>query len=144
MPRRYAHDLIFKIEHQFTLFLQRAGVTAGQLPGDQYREMRRAFYGGIGQMFFLFSQDIPDLQSDKLMTTVLKSIQDQIGAFWDEEVKLHDAGMTHLHPTTLAKCECGHQCQVQELKHPEKGTSGKLRCPICDSETIYFKASKHD
>lgn len=142
MKRRHAHDLIFKLEHQFTLYLQRAGVTASQLPADQYCEMRRAFYGGCGQMFFLMSQDVTECGSDEAMGKVLRSFQDQIGSFWEKETALHKLGMVHLHPTTPAKCECGWEGQVEQLKHPEKGTSGKLRCPKCDSETVYFKASK--
>jgi hypothetical protein len=141
MKRRYPHDLIFKLEHQFTLYLQRAGVTAGDLPADQYREMRRAFFGGLGQMFFLVTQDVLDVKGERDQGNVLTSFQDQIGAFWDHEAKLHTEGMFDLHPTAQARCACGWHGQVQDLKHPEKGASGKLRCPTCDSETIYFKTT---
>jgi hypothetical protein len=141
MKRRYPHDLIFKLEHQFTLYLQRAGVTAGQLPADQYNEMQKAFYGGLGQMFFLITQDILDIKGEAEQGKVLSSFQHQIGAFWDQAVKLHNAGLFDLHPTAAARCGCGWQGQVQDLKHPEKGASGKLRCPVCESETIYFKTT---
>ena len=80
-------DLIFTMTHQFTLYLQRCGVRRDILGPDQLREMERAFYGGLGQMFFLITQDAAGMkQRDQIQ--VLESIQKQIEDFWVRELAI--------------------------------------------------------
>jgi hypothetical protein len=139
MPRRYPHDLIFNLEHQFTLYLQRCRVARADLGPDQLREMRRAFYGGAIQMFFVMTQDILDLKNDAERALVLSSFTAQGMKFWTEEQRKFEAGMDELHPTMAARCDCGWQGIVQDLVPPPEGKSGMCRCPNCKSETIYYR-----
>jgi hypothetical protein len=130
-------DLIFQLEHQFTLYLQRCKVSRADLGVEQLREMRRAFYGGLGQMFFLITQDVADLKErDQIIT--LELFQKGIGEFWEEELKMQRAGMENVHATTPCKCECGWIGQVKDLILPT--TTGELcKCPKCQSVNLYYK-----
>jgi hypothetical protein len=130
-------DLIFQTEHQFTLYLQRCKVTRGDLGIEQLREMRRAFYGGLGNMFFLMTQDVADLKErDQIL--VLELFQRQIGHFWEEELKTQEMGMDLVHATTPCKCECGWTGQVKDLILPAE-TGEKCMCPKCRSFNLYYK-----
>lgn len=124
-------DLIFKLEHQFTLFLQRAGVTRADLPPDQFREMRRAFYGGAGQMFFLMATDIPELPG-KTYLKALDSFRDQLQEFWDKETEAHDKGLQEYAPQMRVACPCGWQGIVSDLIKPETpAVDDRCKCPTC-------------
>jgi hypothetical protein len=135
---RRPNDLIFQLEHQFTLYLQRCEVTRAQLGIDQLREMRRAFYGGLGQMFFLMTQDMGKQLRPGEQLVALDSIQSQLVEFWDEEKRLMDEGLDYLHATSPVKCECGWIGEVKDLVKPE--ISGELcKCPKCSSPNLYYK-----
>lgn len=131
-------DLIFQLEHQFTLYLQRCKVSRADLGVEQLREMRRAFYGGLGQMFFLVTQDVGSLEKQRDQVMILELMQKQIGNFWTEEQEAHERGLEKLHPTMAVKCDCGFMGQIMELVLPKEG-GGKAKCPKCGSEDLYFK-----
>lgn len=129
-------DIIFKMEHQFTLYLQRCGVTRADLPPDQYREMRRAFYGGLGQMFFLVTDDVVKLQG-KTYVFALTSMRDQIQEFWDRETEAQAKGLQEYAEQMPVACDCGWSGIVSELVKPQKGGPDDLcRCPKCNNPQL--------
>lgn len=81
----------FGMEFQWNRYVQRCGLTMEQLKAvpDQYREMKRAFMGGMGQAFFLITQDVADLPDMEAVRT-LQQIQDEIGDFWQHELIKND------------------------------------------------------
>jgi hypothetical protein len=81
-------DLIYTMNHQFTLYLQRCGVSRTTLPPDQLRETERAFYGGLGQMFFLVTIDAANMKRESDQSQVLESIQKQIEDYWARELAI--------------------------------------------------------
>lgn len=131
-------DLIYQMEHQFTLYLQRCEITRADLGVEQLREMRRAFYGGLGNMFFLITQDVPKLKPrDQVIT--LELFQRQIGEFWEEEQKLQEQGMEYLHATTSCKCQaCEWIGQAKDLILPAE-SDGLCKCPKCQSVNLLYK-----
>lgn len=132
-------NIIFKLEHQFTLYLQRAGVTRADLPPVQYMEMRRAFYGGLGQMFFLITQDVGKLKERAQMET-LQSLMDQVGEYWDKEAKSHKDGRIEYVPQARSKCDkCAWEGRVDETIKPEPDDpDNRVKCPKCGGKEFYF------
>lgn len=131
-------DLIFKLEHQFTLYLQRCAVTREQLSADQYREMRRAFYGGLANMFFLVTQDVIELGNPRDQDKVLSSLQGQIKAFWTKEAEDQEAGRQELHPSIAVTCgRCGWDGQIRDLE-VVKQDEDQAVCPHCKSPDLIF------
>lgn len=133
------NDIIFKMEHQFTLYLQRAGVSREKLPPIQLVEMRRAFYGGLGQMFFLISQDVVELPR-KQVFQVYDSIVKQLGEFWDTEaMKAAMMGLPVINEASIVTCpKCHWKGEVKNLKKPTGDKMGKCTCPGCGSEELFF------
>lgn len=132
--KRKPTDIIFKVEHQFTLYLQRCNVTRESLPPDQLREMRRAFYGAAGQMFFLMTEDISSL-SEREYPGVLDSILDQIQEYWNKEQEDQLNGRQEYAKQLGVKCaDCGWEGAVADLIKPEKGAvEDRCKCPKCGS-----------
>lgn len=138
MQKRKPTDLIYKLEHQFTLYLQRAQVTRAMLPPDQLIEMRKAFYGGLGQMFFLITQDVPAMGGERNQVIVLELFQRQLGEFWEEMVKEFEK--SHLGPDHSIRCQkCPWEGKTSELVKPESKKSGLCKCPQCGSEELLYK-----
>lgn len=131
------NDLIFKLEHQFTLYLQRCGITRAELSPDALREIRRAFYGGCGQMFFIMSQDVIELPNKKI-PEVLINIQDQLQAFWDREVKQQSEGITEYVPQMPVRCGlCDWKGTVADLVKPEPDSlDNRCMCPTCQNKDL--------
>jgi len=78
----------FKIEHQWKLYLERAQVKDEDLPEDQRREMRRAFFGAVGQMLILMRDDMTDLadkKGDEKAVDMLQDMLNQVSNFWLNE-----------------------------------------------------------
>lgn len=126
-------DLIFKMEHQFTLYLQRAGVNRQILPDIQLQEMRRAFYGGLGQMFFLL-QDAGKMK-ERDCVQAMESIVAEIAAFWEGEnvleIELLDAD------SPAGCCDCSWTGKIKELEKPAE-SGGICQCPKCKSQNIRY------
>lgn len=89
MPK-VRETLIFKIEHQFTLYLQRVGFQRERLNPVQLQELRRAFYGGIAQMFILCTQDISPLNLEE-KNEFVQYTTEQLTEFWNAEGEKHRA-----------------------------------------------------
>lgn len=78
-------DKVFDLNHQFHLYLDRAGVTKNSLPEIQYSEMKRAFFGACGQMLILLRDDVgalPDEEAIEMMDNLLNQVSD----FWMSEM----------------------------------------------------------
>lgn len=144
MAKAKPTDLIFKLEHQFTLYLQRCGVTRAELPPCELREMRRAFYGGLGQMFFLMTQDVMTMKAG-FTAPMFDSFVSQIQEFWQKEQDEQDqyeherAGGVLFQPDEELKCSiCAWEGKLDDLKKPGEG-SGICTCPNCGSEKLLLK-----
>lgn len=91
MPK-VRETLIFKLEHQFTLYLQRVGFAREKLNPIQLQELRRAFYGGIAQMFILMTQDLKPLNPTE-RNEFIEFTTEQISEFWNNEGEKHRGGL---------------------------------------------------
>lgn len=132
-------DLIFKMEHQFTLYLQRMGLSRESVPAEQLIEIKMAFYGGASQLFFLMTQDCPKLTENEHVI-VLEKIMDQFADFWNEQQtnKLNKR-VDYAHQMRV-RCVCGWSGVVADLIKPEKGNiDDTCRCPKCKSNELLIK-----
>ena len=75
-----------KISFQFEQYLKIVKLDAATMPADQYREIRRGFYGGWGQLIMLMSDDIPALPEAKGVQ-ILEAMTKEVAAFWLSEAK---------------------------------------------------------
>jgi hypothetical protein len=76
----------FNLDYQFFMYLKRYGVHWEDLPPIQFREMKRAFYGAMGQMLMLYMNDIPQMP-EKESTPKILWMRQQIFDFWKEELE---------------------------------------------------------
>lgn len=77
----------FDLHYQFKLFLERCSVPdIKNMPADQYREMRRAFFGACGQMLILLRDDV-SVYSEQKAASIMQDLLDQVGRFWESEMK---------------------------------------------------------
>jgi hypothetical protein len=74
----------FDLNYQWGLYLERAGVTEQQLGFVQASEMKRAFFGGCGQMIILMRDEVAAQEDDKAIAT-MQDMLDQVGNFWLSE-----------------------------------------------------------
>lgn len=137
-------DLIFKLEHQFTLYLQRCGITRAEMPPDELRELRRAFYGGCGQMFFVMTQDVMQMKTG-LTGVVFDSFVKQLADFWQKEedeqyeYEQEKAGGKKFEPDQVLSCSiCAWEGPIKDLAKPAEG-SGICKCPNCGSDKLLLK-----
>ena len=80
----------FDLKHQWSLFLERCGISAMTMPEDQHREMKRAFMGACGQMLILLKDDLGDYgdkYGDEKAALVLQAMLNQVGDFWQKETE---------------------------------------------------------
>jgi len=82
---------IFKIEHQFDLYLSRMGMAKENLIPVQLIETKRAFIGAWSQLLFLFRDDIIELSENDAIAT-MESMVNQCDKFWEDEVKQQFGG----------------------------------------------------
>ena len=78
----------FNLEHQWKLYLERAQVKEADMSAIQRQEMRRAFFGAIGQMLILMRDDLGDYadkQGDDKAATILQDMLNQVSNFWLNE-----------------------------------------------------------
>lgn len=78
----------FDLNHQWSLFLERCGISAISMPEDQRREMKRAFFGACGQILILFKDELNDYADKKgeiAAANVMQNMLDQVSAFWQNE-----------------------------------------------------------
>jgi hypothetical protein len=78
----------FNLDYQFFLYLKRIGLHWEDIPKGQYGELKRAFFGALGQMLMLVSMDMSKL-SDEEASKKTVWMTEQISEFWKEEVQKH-------------------------------------------------------
>lgn len=74
----------FNIEEQYQRYLKMVKLSEEQMPEDQKVEMRRAFYGGIGQMTIWMFTDMDQMTEPDAMLA-LDSIRKETLEFWKEQ-----------------------------------------------------------
>lgn len=79
----------FNLNVQWTLFLERSGLEEESMPADQIREMKRAFYGAVGQLLILMRDDISRLPEAEGVLT-LENLLFQVKEFWRNQMKGSD------------------------------------------------------
>lgn len=79
---------IFNLENQWLMYLKRAEVSELNLPALQRQEMRRAFFGAIGQIVIHLRDDLPD--SEEGSVAIFESIMSQVLNFWMQEQSNND------------------------------------------------------
>ncbi len=76
----------FNLEHQFSLYLQRVGLSDTLMSVAQMRETKRAFMGACGQMLVMLRDELSKL-SDEQGVDTLQNMLEQVGNFWLAETK---------------------------------------------------------
>lgn len=79
---------VFDLNHQWSLFMERCGVSAMTMPEDQHREMKRAFFGACGQLLIVFRDELNDYAEEKgeiAAAYVMQDMLNQVGGFWQKE-----------------------------------------------------------
>lgn len=75
----------FDIEVQFALYVRRIyrGKNLKDLPTDQLRQIRQAFYGAWAQCLVVQRDELPDDEDQAV--TKLQGMWEQVGRFWTNE-----------------------------------------------------------
>ncbi|GHE65098.1 hypothetical protein [Roseivirga thermotolerans] len=71
------------LKEAFNNYLEKMGLAKGQLDSIQYRELKRAFYGGVSSLL-LITLNLPE--GDEESFKVIDSIETQCQIFWESEV----------------------------------------------------------
>ncbi len=71
------------LENQFKAYLERVQLDENTMSQIQLQETKRAFFGGLSQMFVLFLEigELPEENCD----IIFDDIESQISLFWLEE-----------------------------------------------------------
>lgn len=72
------------LEEQWKKYLNLVAVKESELPQIQRQEMRRAFFGGMGQVLVL-GREVISLMSEKDQVKILQDMADQVARFWRQE-----------------------------------------------------------
>lgn len=75
---------IFSIEYQYQEYLKRVKVKESDMQPDQKREMKRAFFGAVGQTLVLLRDEGAKLKVDQYIKK-LDGMMNEIGQFWQNE-----------------------------------------------------------
>lgn len=79
---------LFDMDYQFYRYLKKVGLPPWQIPKGQYGELKRAFFGAMGQMLMLVSFDMPKLSEEEAAEKTILMTQ-QISEFWKGEAEKH-------------------------------------------------------
>ena len=75
----------FDLNHQYQLYLQRVGIKdESKLHPVQRIEMRRVFFGAVGQLLLLLRDDLTKY-SEEEGEKILKGMLQQVTNFWLKE-----------------------------------------------------------
>jgi hypothetical protein len=85
MPEESEGDK-FDLNYQFFVYLKQYGLHWEDLPPIQFREMKRAYYGAMGQMLMLYMNDIPQISAEESTKKILWMRQ-QVIDFWRVELE---------------------------------------------------------
>lgn len=78
------------IEWQWRQYLKRVELDERTMSPQQRTELRRAFYGAVGQMLAFITFQLPKL-TDEQGLIVLEGMFSQVATFWDKEVNRHNS-----------------------------------------------------
>lgn len=127
--------LIFKIEHQWTLCLQRLKLSKETMPVVQHSEMKRAFNCGMVQMFYLMINNISKLPEEE-QVNVINDIENQMVEYWNSESKAYSMGLIEVAENKRVKCPvCNWKGIVTELKMQDDHS---MVCPNCKNPEIVY------
>jgi hypothetical protein len=127
--------LIFKLEHQWTLCLQRFGVTRETLSIKDHANFRRMFYAGLLQMFCLLTEEVADLP-EKKQQAIYDSLIKQMGVFWETEKIVDKAELVEVPKSRSVQCSA---CEWRGLAADLKVLSDlSAVCPNCETAEIIF------
>ena len=79
---------ILTLAKHFELYLERVSLDKVRITLAQYTEIRRAWYGGVGQTLIMSRDDLPELEEDKAILQ-LEKWHDECGEFWNNEMKVN-------------------------------------------------------
>lgn len=74
----------FDLNHQYSLYLDRIGLSEKSMHPIQKIETKRAFMGACGQMLLLLRDELAALPDAEAVTSMQDMI-DQVGKFWIKE-----------------------------------------------------------
>ena len=72
---------LFNIDHQWNLYLERVGLKGQRIGIEQYRELKRAFFGATGQLLMLMKNELAELDESAAVKT-LESMINEVGDYW--------------------------------------------------------------
>lgn len=82
---------LFQVETHWQAYLVMIGIKEEMLSPTQHQEMKRAFYGGFGQMLVLFRDNISLIEDNDEGIKVFMDITKQVHDFWVVENNKHAA-----------------------------------------------------
>jgi len=75
----------FSIENQYKTYLERVNMKEESMHPVQRVELKRAFFGAVGQLLLLMRDEISELPEDESLK-VLESQYSEVLAFWQKTV----------------------------------------------------------
>lgn len=136
--KRKPTDLVFKISHQYNLFLQRGKLDASKMSPIQYNEMKKAFFAAWAQFYRLTSDQFAELTLDETVQ-VMENFETELKEFWTEQVKDYNEGKINYQPQMVVFCNCGWTGPVYELTKPTDKENNKCTCPKCGSDYLNIR-----
>jgi uncharacterized protein YegP (UPF0339 family) len=88
----------FELHEEFIAYCDLVGYDLNEIPTDQLREMKRAFFGGLGRMHRLIEK-VSEIPNEKTVIEVINDLEDQINIFWLDEARA--APECNLKPTYM-------------------------------------------
>jgi len=76
------------IDYQFSLYMKSNGLVQSELPPRLFREIKRAFFNGAGQLLNLMKNDLPEIPIEQA-SVKLHFMEYQIENYNDQE-KIRD------------------------------------------------------
>lgn len=77
----------FFLNNLWIHYLKLAGLTEAMLPETQCREMKKAFYGGMGELIVLMQEKVAVL-GEEAGAKQMQDFMEQIDSFWQAQVAL--------------------------------------------------------
>lgn len=74
----------FDLNHQYSLYCQRVGLSEDKMHPQQKVETKRAFMGACGQMLIMLRDDLGALPEDKAVEQ-MESMMNQVGEYFLKE-----------------------------------------------------------
>lgn len=72
---------LFNLEYQYKLYLQRVNLKEEEMPADQQKELKQAFFGACGQMLLCMRDDLSGLSELKAVAT-LQDMLNQVQQYY--------------------------------------------------------------